>query len=236
MACAFEMKLALAHEWVGVELPGYRPYRPYHTYGRWPWDQLPPINRVIQEDLSWLLQEPIARDWCIASALQEDYERVRGWLSELSTGFVVPRAFESFLASPDAPSRIRSATGCYLDFAQRVVPSSYGGVLFHFLSDQQWSMHWWLYLGPDGSEGVVAGYPPYGFDLGPQDRSSHDDYGVETLEIFSAAAPWAALCSSSFLDFVYRYWIQNEIFSRLRGGGLTEEQHGYLAYYRAEPG
>src|SRR2546425_5541523 len=48
MACAFEMKLALAHEWVGVELPGYRPYRPYHTYGRWPWDQLPPINRVLQ--------------------------------------------------------------------------------------------------------------------------------------------------------------------------------------------
>lgn len=127
-----------------------------------------------------MLQEPVASDWCIASALQEDHERVRRWLSELSTGFVVPRAFESFVASPAAPSRIRSATGCYLDFAQRVIPSPDGGLLIHFLSDQQWSMHWWLYLGSDGSEGVVSAYPPYGVDLGPQDRSSLDDYGLST--------------------------------------------------------
>jgi len=229
------MTLALAHDWVCIELPGYRHNRPYHTYGRWSWDQLPPINRVITRDLGWLLQEPVAGDWSIASAEPEDHTRVRRWLSELGPDFVVPQAFESFVASPAAPSRIRSATGCYLDFAQRIVPSPDDGVLIHFLSDQQWSLHWWLYLGRDGSEGVVAAYPPYGFDLDSEDASELDDYGVENLDIFSPAATGAALCSSSFLDFVYRYWIENEIFFRLRDGGLTEEQRRYLDYYREHP-
>lgn len=90
-------------------------------------------------------------------------------------------------------------------------------------------------MGRDGSEGVVAGYPPYGFDLDHEDRMSLDEYGVETLEIFSPTATGAALCSNSFLDFVYRYWIENEIFFRLRDGDLTEDQQHYLDYFRAGP-
>jgi hypothetical protein len=223
----------IPREWVSVDLPGYRDVSPNATYGRWPWAELPPVARELSPDLDWLLREPVAGDWNIASATPDDYQRMRESLSQLGPEFIVPAAFKAFVASPAAPSRIRSGTGCYLEFGQRITPTPDGGVLVHFLSDQQWVVHWWLYLGRDGSDAVVAAYPPYGFDEEPEGAGQPwDEYGVQSLELFSPSATYAALCSPSFLEFIYRYWIENEISFKLRNGTVTSEQQAYLDFYR----
>jgi hypothetical protein len=77
-------------------------------------------------------------------------------------------------------------------------------MLIHFLSDQQWVLHWLLYLGPDGSEAVVVSPEPIGFGDGENLSPRPVDLG--------AAQAVLAVCSDSFEEFLYRFWIENELF------------------------
>ena len=72
-----------------------------------------------------------------------------------------------------------------MDFADHVVPVADGGTLVHFLSDQQWSVHWLLYVGPDGKEAVVTTYSAYGFDFSPGESDPY--YDIATLSVFDPA-------------------------------------------------
>jgi hypothetical protein len=114
-----------------------------------------------------------------------------------------------------------------------VVPVRGGGSLVHFLSDQQWCLHWLLYAGADGGEAVVATYPPYGHEA---DGYRGDPvHGSMDLEVFDPAASPAVVCTESFSEFLYRYWIENEIWFRAAEGPLTGEFHRYVGHYRRLP-
>lgn len=101
------------------------------------------------------------------------------------------------------------------------------GTLLHFLSDSQWVCHWLLYTGPDG-EAVVTSYDPLGFELGEDE---------ETVREASSATLDAAVCAESFSEFLYRFWIENEIWFALARPGLlrrprlTDEQRRYVEHY-----
>jgi hypothetical protein len=101
------------------------------------------------------------------------------------------------------------------------------GLLVHFLSDSQWVCHWLLYSGPDG-EAVVASYDPLGFELGEDEV---------TLRELSSATMDASVCAESFSEFLYRFWIENEIWFELAAPGLlrrpklTDEQPRYVEHY-----
>lgn len=100
--------------------------------------------------------------------------------------------------------------------------------MIHFLSDQQWIAHWLLYVGPDGGEAVVGTPDPYGFKC--------EEEGAEDLNgpsVFDVATANACVCSESFNEFLYRYWIENEVGFRMHEGGrLSEEMRHYLEHYR----
>lgn len=218
--------------WILLDLPGYREDPRGSTYGRFALDDLPPIERTLDPRFEWLLAEPLATDWAIlsresAQSLEEARSRVFH-----GPGLRLPESFANFVSSAEPASRIRSGTGCYLDFADHVVPAAGGGILAHFLSDQQWSVHWLLYVGAEGNEAVVATYSPYGFAFEPGE--THPDYDVNSLSVFDPREtdPYTHVCSESFSEFIYRYWIENEICFRLDGGTLTDEQRRYLEYYR----
>jgi hypothetical protein len=63
---------------------------------------------------------------------------------------------------------VRSCTACYLDLGDLLVPvaghAADDAWLIHFLSDQQWVMHWLLYADHDSHEAVVATHVPLGFE------------------------------------------------------------------------
>ena len=47
------------------------------------------------------------------------------------------------------------------------------------------------------------------------------------------AVPESFVCAASFSDFIYRLWIENEIWFRLQleSRPLTEEQERYVGFY-----
>jgi hypothetical protein len=138
----------------------------------------------------------------------------------------LPRSFEAFVRSPEPRRRIRSATACYLDLADAAVPVVGGGWLIHFLADQQWALHWSLFAGPNGEEAVIASEEPFGYaSEGYVDGRSVD------LEKTDASA-----CTESFAGFLFRYWIETEIWFALTSQPgdqrrLTDEQTHYVEHY-----
>jgi hypothetical protein len=220
---------SLPRVWVSVDLPG-RVDPEGGTYGRFAMDELPPIERTLDDRLGWLLKQPVAREWAILSRGDAKSLRARGKRILAHRALWFPPAFEAFISSPEPGSRIRSGTGCWVELTDHIVPVSDGGSLIRFLADQQGVVHWHLYTGPHGSEAVLAAHPPYGYD---EDDVLDPEWGVATLMAFEIGAdPTAVVCAESFSEFIYRYWIENEIiFKTADGQPLTGEQRRYVDHY-----
>jgi hypothetical protein len=212
-------------------LLGYREVGAHGTYGLFDCAELPPIERALDNDLAWLLGEPIAGDWAIVGGAERDADR-RAWSKMAGfSDIVLPSSFEAFVASSEPACRIRSATGCYVERADFVVSVVGGGQLVHFLSDQQWIRHWLVYIDDGGAESVVSTYPPYGFAEEREPDEFDPGYTPESLRSFDPGSADAIVCADSFSEFLYRFWIENEIFFRQKEGGLTPEQQRYLDHY-----
>jgi hypothetical protein len=86
--------------------------------------------------------------------------------------------------------------------------------------DRQWAC-WLTYCGPNGC--VLASTEPLGF--------SDDDGGHFTLK---ASSTIAAICAGSLTEFLYRFWIENELFfANDERRPFTLEQSRYLEAVRA---
>jgi hypothetical protein len=223
----------LQRVWLSSELPGYREHpTDYATYSGFAFDELPPIERSLDDELRWLLREPTVQ----RSLARADQVATRpATLAQLmlllgghSTG-ALPRSFTRFIESDEPRARIRSCTNCYLDLADFAIPVSDGGWLIHFLSDSQWVLHWLLYSGPDGSDAVAVTDSALGFELGD------DEDG--TVRVFDPSTSTAAVCADSFSEFLYRFWIENEIWFNLADPDrseprpLSDEQRRYAEHY-----
>ncbi|HKY49618.1 MAG TPA: hypothetical protein VJP45_00025 [Candidatus Limnocylindria bacterium] len=223
---------SLPRAWWSTDLPGYREHpRPFATYSAFSYVDLPPIRRPLDPDLRWLLEQPrVARSLAEIEEGDAVPER-RATAAELDallaeTAVQIPPSFRTFIADPEPRTRVRSATLCYLDLGQFVVEVAGGGRMVHFLSDQQWVLHWLLYVGADGSEAVVVSETPLGFEA--------DD---QRFARFDPAIDAATVCSETFSEFLYRFWVDNEIY--FRGGQiahgeppLTDEQRRYAEHFR----
>jgi hypothetical protein len=145
-------------------------------------------------------------------------------LAAVASSVALPPAFRRFIEDLEPRRHIRSATACYLDLGQFAVQVGTEGTLVHFLSDQQWVLHWLLYLGPGGSEAVVVTPDALGFD---------DGESPPIRQLGEADLPrLLAVCALSFEEFLYRFWAMNEIFFRVAVdkvpvGSLPEELRSY---------
>lgn len=222
----------IPRHWRTIGVPGVLE-RLYDMYWPIPLDVMPPVGRVLDGTLNWLLDTQ-TYDPSLRRGPDDPAERdadAAGLLA-IVPAWSYPPTFRTFIEDPEARRHIRSATACYLDLAHFAVPVSDGGVLIHFLSDQQWVLHWLLYLGRDGSEAVVVSPNSLGFDDGESEPLR--------LVNLNDAQDWLAVCSETFEEFLYRYWIENELFFRLAVDemsldALPAELRAYaLAYPRDE--
>jgi len=193
-------------------------------------DAMPPIERFFDGSLDWVRRSPPFTGSLEGSRDDPTPARAANAneLGALGLRQPLPTAFRAFVEDPEPRRRIRSATLCYLDLGAFPVQVSDGGTIVHFLSDQQWVVHWLLYAGADGTEAVLATADPLGFDIDDGDP-------VRTID---ASAPPASLavCSDSFEEFLYRYWAMNELFFRLAMDDtplteLPDELRAYVARY-----
>jgi hypothetical protein len=215
--------------WLSLELRGYRPEPDESgTYAAFSYADLPPVPDL-DDDLRWLLEAaPVPESLADpadgrhpAPARPATAQQLEELVGE--TPLRLPRAFRTFVASNEPRLRIRSATYCYLDLGELLVPVGEDGALLHFFSDQQWVVHWLLYCDADGGECVVVTDVPFGF-RGDEERVP--DFDPEGND--------PAVCAESFSEFLYRFWIENEIWFALEEERpLSAEQQTYVDHYAA---
>ena len=195
----------LGRSWPSVALPGVRPYPvKLTTYWSFDWGGLPPTPGWVTDDYGWLASSPVHEDSTLALAsdgAQHDIGEWDAWSSHVD-GLLVPEEFIKFARDPSLRRHLRSATYCVFDLADHSVQVP-GGRLIHFLSDSQWVRHWLLFTGDYGGQAVVTTRYPEGFDLSPED-----------LEAFADTAGYE-ICADTFLEFIWRFWIENEIWYTL---------------------
>jgi hypothetical protein len=134
-------------------------------------------------------------------------------LTEMTIGLGLPESLKAFARRPELQRRIRSVTACYLDLGDVAVRTTAPGQLVHFLSDQQWCLHWLVYADGSGCESVLVTDVPIGFDIA-------EAWGEPVPEVVPLDGSFRLeVCADSFGEFLYRFWIENELWWALRRGG-----------------
>jgi hypothetical protein len=197
------------------------------TYCPFDLDDQPRLTDV-DPQLSWLADWPPVTEWALdngdaAPVRPTTDEGLRGALD----GLRPPTALATLAAQPDLQAKIRSYTGCYLDLGDKAVPVESGGVLLHFLSDQQWVRHWLVLLDAGAPELVMSSSLPIGFTLSEDLEASVESQAIpdvvrldDTLDL--------SVCADSLEQFLYRYWIENEIAFRTSNHEMLPEP--FLTY------
>lgn len=216
--------------WWSFSLPGYRDHPEPTTYSLFSFEQLPRLEVPGKAGWAWLEKQPFQEEWSLADNAFSD-----GSLADLSRlhelaeqiAFPLPDDFIQFFESPDVHRRIRSCTACMLvlgDFPARTTDWP-GGVLIQFLVDQQGVLRWYLFADSDGNEAVLVSGEEYGvyYDLEEPPRREVDLAGGQI---------W--LCAPTFREFMYRFWLENEVWFALdeRSGPASTLQREYLNHYR----
>ena len=222
----------LRQSWSQIELAGYREFT--GTYREFPTNDLPPIPIPLDKNCDWLIQYGSPQ----ASGLDR-YERnlqpAQVLTLAANAGVELPHSFLRFMTDPGLQRRVRSCTDCYLDPGQRMVETvgSIPGHLIHFLSDSQSCVHWYLHVIADGSAAVLESEYLYCYNIENPEWLDHPSCGLENIDLEGLGF---ACCATSFPAFLYRFWIENEIWFALQGGDkagrtLTSLERDYLSYY-----
>lgn len=203
-------------EWIGTEIPGAR--EADGTYGGSRYRSLPPLP-VEQFAGNW--------KWLLPARHRPQAAKHGTRLARLAKagGLTLPPGFVAFANDTAAQALIRSNTDCFFDWADELAdgPAEDGGSLIRFYADSQGCVFWYLYATPTGYSCVVASPNFYGDDEAEEEAPG---------EVY--------FCAPSFEAFIYRTWIENEIWLRLVDPSfdfhdprpMTPAMQAYLDHYR----
>ena len=134
-----------------------------------------------------------------------------------SHGLVLPPAYVRFLSDPGLQRVVPSCTSCAWEIPAAPVPSRFeaGAFTIRVLRDQQDALFWYLHLGAGGAAVLV----------------SPIDFADPDTTTDPATATW--ICAPHFEHFVYRFWIENELWETLQEHDphFSASQRAYLAAY-----
>jgi uncharacterized protein (TIGR02996 family) len=175
------------------------------TYERFQYHDQPPLPvETFDGTFAWLrVSEP-----------ESSYSHGRMWKAfcaeKRKHGYFVPGEFERFLSDQDLPARIKSCTDNYFQDPPRSkaadsTPSAEweDGLFVSFYADSQYCVLWGILLPrePGRYAPILAGPPEALF---PSDSSD-----AEGPEAYDPGKP--VLAASQFEQFIFRWWIENEI-------------------------
>ena len=222
--------------WPSIELPGYRDHPDLATYSFFAYETLPPVpSDRFRGTFEWLKAQPIHAplepEWTEQAAT-----RLPALVREAEAkGLARPEAFLTFIADPELVARVRSCTDCYFNLPDRLLRAPWDprAALVHFLSDSQDCLLWYLYLQPDSDPVVLASadfYPDFSESApatDPAETPSDDEPSDSPWD----EGPW--LCASSFEEFLYRFWTENEIWYVISDEErpLNDQERAYVEHY-----
>lgn len=249
--------------WYSWDLGEYRPYPDgYWTYWPFPYETLPPLPEV-SPNFAWLTSGGNAPERKVAgeASTAKLHSRLDYLASAtLRLGLSLPDTFVQFMRAPELHARFRSGTGYWFFLSNRLVqcPGFDDGYLIGFLRDQQDCIIWCLCLTPDGEHCVLAlpweavltlpessfdalfGSLEYAKDIEVQTSSVVDVAANADLDVPTDMTSIAAdindicICAHSFDEFIYRFWLEDEIAWKLEGldqTPLTDVERHYLEHY-----
>jgi uncharacterized protein (TIGR02996 family) len=181
------------------------------TYERFEYHDQPPLP-VEQLDGTFA--------WLRASQPQSAYRHGPQWKAFCAEarrwGYFVPAEFERFLTDPDLPARVKSCTDNYFERApgpgaedSAPLAEWEDGLFVTFYADSQYCVLWGILLPrePGRYAPILAG-PPEALFPGIWGEAEEDDEAEED-EADDMGKP--VLAASQFEQFVFRWWLENEI-------------------------
>lgn len=226
----------LPHIWMSIGLPGLARESTYQGY---PLRVMPEMFIELDDDLSWLARySEVYADQGLHPV--ESWVPPPGSVLQIAEAKKVklPAAFSRFMTSTDLQSRIRSCTACYLDPGQRTVETtgSLSGHLIHFLSDSQSIAHWYLHVLQTGESAVLHSSDLYCYDIENSEWIENPACRMERIDVEELNFHF---CSRSFSEFLFRFWIENEIWFAVSREStkstLTNLERQYLEGIRKWP-
>jgi hypothetical protein len=210
------MTLNLPTGWFSPELPGHPCDDVLCLVSL---ESLPPLpaETALDGSLSWLADPGRDLEWAVGrSELSRVFDvstldRLRSTVAEL--GLQLPDGFERFMGT-ERRNWVRSVNASWLQLPERIVSVPGTEVLaIRFMNDQQGALHWYLTLDHEGEHGVIVSIDRF------DDPDPLDPPGL---------IPERYWCAPSFEAFLYRYWLECEIYFRLwKQELMTPEQQTY---------
>jgi hypothetical protein len=213
--------------WIGPGIPGVRDCD--RTYCETPLRDLPSVQA--SDDLKWL--EPLhpaidakMRQFRPNARDRQTYARNAKAILVQARELVLhlPAAFEELIQSAEQQDRFPSATACYFDLPEKIVPAPLGldGHIIRFLNDQQTCVLWYLYLPAQGDPFVLASYPV-------ESAFFLEELNAEDPRATAEATDATRVVARTFTEFLYRYWIENTIwFKTSQGIDLSPAEAAYI--------
>ncbi len=196
------------------------------TYYGYDLDDQPRLGDVAPS-VAWLRLYPTASTWSLNREDEPPERRLStAGLRDLLGDSEAPAALTALAEDPELQSKMRSYTGCYFDLGDKAVRTATGTTLLHLVSDQQWVRHWLVLVGSNGQCPVLSTTLPLGFDLGDQEPDEEPIPDVVQLDGSSDLT----LTADTVDEFLYRFWIENEIaFRAANDEALSEPFASYAA-------
>lgn len=205
------------------------------TYGTWEYDSEPPLP--IEElcgEFQYLGENKPHPNWAESYREQSHVMHQLMLADAASKAVKLPEVFLRFMGNPELHHTFHSVTDCgfvHPDKDTRIRPDPSGeGVHVHFYCDSQSCLLWDLYLNKSGAHCVIARHFDF-FEPEPPEP------GEEAYK-----GPRAWFVAPSFEAFLYRIWIENQIWyiehaDFLRGRGelpppVTPGIQVYIDHYR----
>jgi hypothetical protein len=180
------------------------------TYCKVP-DRFLPRLEVATDDFSWLdevsfgLRDVIAETSSLHSS-DNDIDHLENIIAKAQIlELNLPQPFLRFIRDASMQAKVPSCTACFLALSKKLIPIEDfdGWYLLRFLNDSQSCFMWYLCLNRDSEASVLASQ--YFFE--PEIFKVMEYEEVKRSDIFQKAS----LCSDSFMEFLYRFWIENTI-------------------------
>jgi uncharacterized protein (TIGR02996 family) len=208
------------------------------TYGTWSYDSVPPLPiDELRGDFQYLkaMRSGGRRGGAGNSArYRQRFQQVAA--DAAAEGVRLPEPFVTFMSDPALQTTFRSVTDCTYTLPDEYSPiradPSGDGTHVVFYRDSQDCLLWDLYVHASGGHCVIARWPDY-FDPDPPEPD--DDEPPYT-------GPRAWFVAPSFEAFVYRVWVENQVWyiehaDSLRRRGetpptITPAIQAYMGHYR----
>ena len=203
------------------------------TYCYYDYTSLPPIPAV-SESLDWLA--PLDQRTDAQMALYRNPPEARGEVAKIAQsaaalGLTLSESFVRLMSSPQLQNFVPSCTACYFKLSADIAPcpGSESGYITRFLNDQQHVLLWYLYLTPQGGQYVLV----TAIDL--HEMADAAKAGTLTAEDRLNIQRNTWVCAPSFVEFIYRWWLENSIWFKVSESDhaetLTDVERRYLAHY-----